>query len=112
MKIDRLALIRGMLVAANRERERRRVAEEARIAEAVERLSAELEEMGRRMLAVSAFREDLRDRELAEQMAAAPDWAHVDALRDPHDLSPAEAMALVLMVNPGRALQLLGTGFR
>ena len=45
MKIDRLALIRGMLVAANRERERRRVAEEARVAEAVERHIAELEEM-------------------------------------------------------------------
>ena len=45
MKIDRLALIRGMLVAANRERETAAGGRRGTRRRAVERLIAELEEM-------------------------------------------------------------------
>ena len=63
--------------------------------------------MGQRMLAVSVPGRDLRDAELAEQLARAEDWLSVDALRAPHDSSRAEATALVLMVDPERAMRLL-----
>jgi hypothetical protein len=106
MKIDRTALI--MLAAARRERERRQAAEQAKAEAAVEELLRELEEMGRRMFAVRVSGRDLQDDvELAAELARAENWKQIDEIRNPHDLSRAEATALVLMVSPERALQLL-----
>lgn len=105
----RPALIRGMLVAASRERERRQAAEQVKVAEAVDKLLAELQQMGARWLAVRVPGRSLRDdMELAEQIAAAPDWARVDELREAPDLSPMEAVAAAMTVDPTAAMRLLG----
>ena len=63
--------------------------------------------MGRRILAVSSPRRDLRDRELAQELAQAKDWEHVNELRGLADLSPAEAVALAMIVDPEAAMRLL-----
>jgi hypothetical protein len=96
-------LIVGWLAALEAERDRRAGRDPA----AVEWLIAELEEMGRRLVAVSPSAGVPGDLELAEQMTQAKGWEQVDELRIPADLSPAEAVALVMVVNPKTAIRLL-----
>ena len=55
MRIDRTALIQGLLGAANRERERRQAVEKAEANEAVQRLHAELDRMAERRRAAADF---------------------------------------------------------
>ena len=102
VRIDRTALIHGVLIAAVRERERRRAAERAKGEEAWDRLLDTLAAMGQRAAGHPP------SVALAEQLAQAVDWAAIEAMRGPHDLSAAECIALVLTVDQEAALRLLG----
>lgn len=62
-----------------------------------------LEEMGRRMTAPTAR----LPAGLAEEIARATDWARVDELRIPVDMSPAEAIALAMTVDLEAGVRLL-----
>jgi hypothetical protein len=59
--------------------------------------------MGRRMIAGPRA----GDRELAEEIARAPDWSRVDELRTDPDHSRIECVALAWTVDPDAAVRLL-----
>jgi len=96
-------LIVDWLAALEAERDRRIGRDPA----AAARLIDELEEMGQRLVAVSPPSGVPGDLELAEKLAQAKGWNQVDELRIPADLSPAAAVALVMMVDPETAIRLL-----
>jgi hypothetical protein len=103
VRTDRVALLRGMSIAVNRERERRQAVEQAKAEAAWHEILDRLEEMARRFVALPRA----GNRELAEQLARAPDWARVDQLRMLADLSRAESVALALTISPQAATRLL-----
>jgi hypothetical protein len=103
VRIDRAALIRGLAAAVVRERERRQAAERAEGEAARRWLIDKIEEMARRLVAVPRA----GDRALAKELAQATDWARVDELRMPADLSRADAVALAWTESPEVAAQLL-----
>jgi hypothetical protein len=105
MRIDRSALIRGLAVAANRERERRLANEQAEAEAGWREILDKIAAMAERFVAVPRP----CHRELAEQFVAAADWVRVDELRLPADLSRAEAVALCWTVDPAAAVRLLGS---
>jgi tRNA A37 N6-isopentenylltransferase MiaA len=104
VRIDRAALIRGLAAAANRERERRQAVEQATAEAAWDQMLSKFAEMAERLAA--GLRPD--DRELAQRLAQAPDWGHVDELRMAPDRSRAECVALVWIIDPEKATWLLG----
>jgi len=78
MRITRTALIHGLLATANRERDRRRAAEEAEIAEARELFYRELDEMAARRRAVLAAHgcwHEPTEEEQAEGLRQLDEWA-------------------------------------
>jgi hypothetical protein len=101
MRIDRAALLRNLFAVVSCERDQRQAAERAVEAEAWVRLLDQIAEMGQRLAAAPDARE------LAEQIAQAPDWARIDQLRVPADRSRAEAVALAWTVDPAAAERLL-----
>jgi hypothetical protein len=54
---------------------------------------------------------DAGDRELAEQIVRAPDWAHIDELRTAADRSCIEAVALAWTIDPDAAVRLLSENY-
>ena len=74
--------------------------------EAVQYLATELGEMMTRLLPASPSPGPRRDAALATELAGA-DRERIEELRAQHDLSPAEATALVLAVDPKAAMRLL-----
>jgi hypothetical protein len=96
-------LIAGWLAALEAERDRRTGHDPA----AAEWLLAELEEMGRRLLAVTPAGSTRVPEELAQKLAQAKSWSQIDELRIPADLSRAEAVALAMIVNPEAAVRQL-----
>ena len=109
MHVDRRALLHGLRSAAVSERDRRRARDEVRAAEALDELLARLAEMGRRMRTGTAPSHRVDDGVLALQFAKATDWAAVDALRIPADLSCMEAVALAMTVDFDAGIRLLAT---
>ena len=75
----------------------------AAAAAAWEQMLAQIAEMGQRFAAVPFP----GDRALAERLAQAEDWPHLDGLRTAADLSRAEAVALVWTISPEVAERLL-----
>jgi hypothetical protein len=97
-------LIVDWLAALEAERDRRAGGDPA----SADRLITELEEMGRRLITLTPSPSPgVPGPELAEKLAQAKSWEQVDELRVPADLSPAEAVALAMMVNPEAAIRLL-----